>query len=40
MITAVKQYANAVLMYVYLQYYIYKIRTDTRYMLAEAVKNG
>lgn len=37
MITAVKQYANAVYMYLYLQWYRYKIRTDFRYMVKEAL---
>ena len=37
MMTAVKQYANAVYMYLYLAYYRYKLRNDFRYMLKEAI---
>lgn len=34
----IKQYFNAVYMYCYLRYYDYRLRTDTRYMIKEALK--
>lgn len=38
MITAVKQTINAIYMYCYLLYYDYKLRTDTKFLIREAVK--
>ncbi len=37
MITVVKQYLNALFMYVYLIYYIERIRRDRRFMFKEAL---
>lgn len=34
-----KQIINAVLMYLYLRYYQYKLATDTRFMIKEALNN-
>ena len=38
MITVVKQLSNAVFMYLYLQYYRYRISTSFKYMVKEALK--
>lgn len=40
MITAVKQYLNAIFMYLYLIYYRHKLNKDFRYMVAEAFEHG
>lgn len=36
----IKQYVNAVIMYVYLRWYIYKINSDFRFMVSEALEHG
>jgi len=37
MMTAIKQRINAVLMYIYLVYYVERIRRDTKFMHEEVV---
>ncbi len=38
MITVVKQYLNALYMYIYLIYYTTRIRNDRKFMIREAIK--
>lgn len=40
MTTAVKQTINAIYMYLYLQWYRYKLRSDFRFMVKEAFENS
>lgn len=35
-----KELFNAIYMYAYLRYYIYKLRTDSHYMLKEAIEHS